>query len=797
MKPERTSPLAQLLAGYRPVHGIPDELLAPDGQVRPVWKNFLDYVSRFAPDELAARLALGDQYLADSGVYFRHVDGDTSQVRAWPLSHVPVLMAEEEWTSIVQALTQRADLLEMVARDVYGPNRLVAEGHLPPMLLARNPEWSRPMVGVEPRSGHFLHFLCFEIGRSPSGQWWVLNDRTQSPSGAGFAVENRVATSRMFSDFAGLDHVRRLESFYRGFRERLFALRGPGAGVPAILTPGPHADTYFEQAYTSRYLGLSLLEGEDLIVERGRTMVRTISGLERVDVLWRRVDAQYADPLEFDEASHIGTPGLAGSVRQQGVTIVNALGSGVLETRALMAFLPRISKHLLGKPLEMPNIATWWCGQAGEREYVRANANAMMISPALSTRLPFDPQDTAALGGELRSHDYASVAEMIDRGAEYLVGQEVVTLSTSPAWVDGALVPRPMALRVFLARGSEGWFAMPGGYARIGHSNDVTAMGMHAGGSCADVWVVSPRPNNEAGAALTVGAAGAVVHNDADADLPSRAADNLYWLGRYVERAEFYTRLMRVYDIRLAANRALPASPLAAHLAKLLGTFGVEAGDDMPAAIADSIHAAARCANRLLDRLSPDGIVAIVRIERSLDEQWGGPTLAARMGDLLRRMIAFSGLANENMYRGAAWRFLSAGRALERAMSTASLAASLAQPDAPAGAMEAALDCADSRLAHHEKYAFGVSCDTVRALLCLDGRNPRSLRHQLDDLRAHLESLPGAVTDGHVSPLMAELLLLHAHVAAQTPEGLTRAELTSIRGRLSALSDRLSATYLR
>ncbi len=812
--------VAAALGAYRTVPGIPDELRAADGGVRPVWQEFLGDFVRFAPAQVTARFALGDQHLADSGVYFRHVDGEGSRVRAWPLSHVPVLVAADEWAALVHALIQRANLLEAVACDVYGPNKLVAEGHLPPMLLARNPEWLRPMVGVRPRSGHFLHFVCFEVGRSPSGRWWVLGDRTQSPSGAGFAVENRVATSRMFSDFAVTARVQPLEPFYGRFRDGLFALRSPGSVPPAIFTPGPHADTYFEQAYISRCLGLSLLEGEDLVVERGRTMVRTVHGLRPIDVLWRRVDAQYADPLEFEEASRLGTPGLAGAVRQGGVTIVNALGSGVLETRALMAFLPRICRHLTGEPLALPNIATWWCGQAAERAYVREHASAMMISPALSTRLPFDPHDTAALGGELHLAGYASVDDMIDRGAEYLVGQEAVTLSTTPSWVDGALVPRPMALRVFLARDGDDWFAMPGGYARIGRGNGVVAMGMHAGGQCADVWVVGSSPVADVGAGKTfvdivpdavLSDDGMAAQRDGAGDeLPSRAADNLYWLGRYIERAEFYTRLARVHDIRRADSGPAGDSALTGYLEGYLRWLGVEtkapadsAASDgsagaaaLPEAIADTIHAAARCANRLLDRLSPDGLVAITRIQRSLEQRGDGTALAARLGDLLRRMIAFSGLAHESMYRGTAWRFLAAGRAVERAQSTVSLAASLAQPGAPSGAMQAALDCADSRLAHHERFAFGMSCESVLALLCLDRRNPRSLRHQLDELHDHVRALPGAITEGRLSPLMAELLTLHTDVATCTPASLDEAALMSIRARVTALSDRLSATYL-
>ncbi|MBL8550242.1 MAG: circularly permuted type 2 ATP-grasp protein [Hyphomonadaceae bacterium] len=778
----------QAPAGYAPVAGAPDELLDESGNVRPVWRAFLDHFSALSPDDIASRFALGDQYLADSGVYFRHADGAVSRERSWPLSHVPVLIAEEEWTAIVAGLSHRADLLEALMRDVYGENALVAEGALPAQLLARNPEWVRPMLGVAPRSGSYLHFVSFELGRSPSGQWWVLNDRTQAPSGAGFALENRGATSRIFADFFPRANVRRLAGFFRSFRAHLDDLRSDGSAPPAILTPGPHADTYFEHAFTARYLGLLLVEGEDLVVEQGRPMVRTISGLKPIDVLWRRIDASFADPLELNEHSRIGTPGLIGALRQQGVTMINAVGSGVLETRALMAFLPRISERLTGEPLRLPNIATWWCGQEAERAHVRANIAAMTVSPAMSTRLSFDPDDMAALAGAMRTDAHTTIEDMLAAEGEALVGQEAVTLSTSPAYIDGALAPRPMTLRVFLARGRDGWFALPGGYARIGRSMDVTALGMHAGGSCTDVWVVadSAQPPD-----TMIQTSGRVVASDPSADLPSRAADNLFWLGRYVERAEYLARLKRAYDIRRAETID---SPLIDYLAGYLRFLGVEIAD-MPSSIVEAVRAAGLCAARLRDRLSPDGLVAITRIERFIDAEAAALPLAARMGELLRRMVGFSGLVHENMYRSLAWRFLSIGRALERAMTTASLVASLTHPDAPAGALEAALDCLDSRLVHQQKYGFSISPETVKALLCLDGANPRALMHQLSELKEHIAVLPGAIADT-MSPTLKAVMQLHTRLAVQAPEELDAGGLLALRAELSALSDALAAAYL-
>ncbi|HEX9857486.1 MAG TPA: circularly permuted type 2 ATP-grasp protein, partial [Paracoccaceae bacterium] len=483
-----------LFARYRPLPGVPDELVDADGRMRPAWAGLVDHLSRLTPAQIEHDFARGDQHLADAGVFFRKYGDATIAGRDWPFSPVPIILPQSEWRDIEAGLIQRADLLERIAADLYGPNRLVAEGHLPASLIAQNPEWLRPMVGVIPRSGHFLHFVAFEIGRGPDGRWWVLSDRTDAPSGAGFALENRVATTRVFPDLYRQSNVHRLAGFFRAFRDALDRLRADPAGRVGILTPGPLTDTYYEQAYIARYLGMALLEGEDLTVENGQLRIRTVQGLAPVDVLWRRMDSIWCDPLELRENSQLGTPGLMSAIRQGNVTMINAPGVGVLETQALMAFLPAISTALTGARLSLPNVATWWCGQDAELAHVRANADRMMIGPAMSTRMPFETNAAYAIGGTLRGGDGADLHRWLTDNAGALVGKELVTLSTTPVYDRGALVPRPMTIRVFLARTPEGWQAMPGGFGRIGSSPDTTAISMRNGGSVADVWVVSDTP---------------------------------------------------------------------------------------------------------------------------------------------------------------------------------------------------------------------------------------------------------------------------------------------------------------
>jgi uncharacterized circularly permuted ATP-grasp superfamily protein/uncharacterized alpha-E superfamily protein len=791
-----TAPLARLLDGYRPPSHVPDELLDGEGRVRPVWRQFIEHFAGMTPQEVAERFALGDQYLRDAGVFFRQSDGPVSKVRSWPLSHVPVLIAEKEWQQIEAGLVQRADLLETVAADLYGDNRLVAEGRLPAELVAQNPEWIRPLVGVRPRNGHYLHFIAFELGRSPDGQWWVLNDRTQAPAGAGFALENRVATKRMYADLYARANVLRLSGFFRVFRDRLLQLRPDGRGSVAIMTPGTHTTTYYEHVYIARYLGLMLVEGEDIVIERGQPMVRTVSGSQPVSVLWRRVDAQFADPLELKESSLIGVPGLVGAVRQGSVDLVNALGSGVLETRALLAFLPRICETVRGEPLKLPNIATWWCGQPAELDYVRANVERMMVSPALSTRMPFDPHDTTVIGGQLRDKSFSSITELLERGASHLVAQEAVTLSTSPAWVDGALVPRPMSIRVFMTRTEHGWVALPGGYARVGRSKDSTAVGMQQGGQIADVWVVSDRDVDPAVSLIPEAAGGSL--RVAPTELPSRTADNLFWLGRYIERTEGLLRMKRAYELRFAEN-ARGETPLLRYVAEYLDAMGIDATSFLPPELKGVIASATGCASRVRDRLSPDGWSAVDELNRAVraaPEVRPGVGAANQLNVLLRYITGFTGLMHENMYRNLGWRFLLLGRDLERAMATASMLASFTDDEAPTGALEVALECADSAIAYRRLYAFALSRETVLEFLGFEADNPRSLRFVLEEILEQVKALPLPEGSGRLSKAYSRILRINTDFAVQEPGAMTPEELHRVRQDLAALSDVLSSTYM-
>lgn len=756
----------------------------------------MDHFLRLKPEQITDLFGKGDQYLRDAGVFFRQYGAAESTERDWPLSHIPVIIHESEWNRISAGLVQRAELLESVVADLYGENRLVAEGHLPASLIGMSKEWLRPLVGVRPRSGHYLSFIAFEIGRGPDGNWWVLGDRTQAPSGAGFALENRIATSRVFSEFYPAAQVYRLAGFFQTFRDALRNLRMERDSQVAILTPGRWNDTYFEHAYIARYLGLMLLEGEDLTVEKGQVMVRTVAGLAPVSVLWSRLDAAYADPLELDERSRLGTPGLVDAVRRGSLTMVNALGSGILETRALLAFLPRI-QALRGEPLKLSNIATWWCGQTAEREHVRENIERMMVGPALSTRPPFEPDGKTVLGGRFEEETQQTVDSYLDTDGALLVGQEAVTLSTTPAYVDGKLVPRPMSIRVFLARTESGWQVMPGGYARIGRTEDATAIAMQRGGSVADVWVVSDYPVE---AVTMLPSEGATYRRGEPGVLPSRAADNLYWLGRYVERAEDVMRLLRAYHVRLAET-ANPEAPLLKAIEAHLETFDVtDVAECVPESLRNTLASAIHSASQVRDRFSIDGWNALNDLAKTARQMAvtakAGDDNARAMGILLRKITGFSGLVHENMYRSVGWRFLSMGRSLERALTMASSLVALMEDGAPEGSLDLVVEIGDSSMTHRSRYAVASNRKTAVDLLALDAQNPRSILYHLAELRTHAEQVAAVVGRGDTPLFLHGVLRIHAALAAMTPETLDTKRLQMLHDEIAALSDVLTTEYL-
>src|SRR4051812_21506608 len=559
--------VAQWTRDYARLPGIPDEYIAQDGTPREVWSRFFGAFAALSPADIERRFGAADRHLREAGVTYR-APGEAAD-KLWPLSHLPLLIGEAEWQELCAAIVQRAELLELVLTDIYGEGRLVAEGAIPAAAVAGSTEYLRPVCGVRPPGGRYLNLYAADIGRGPDGGWWVLNDRTQAPSGAGYALENRLVLSRAFASLYKSMNVERVAPFFEAFRESLRASADRDEPRIGLLTPGQFSQFYFEHATLARYLGFLLVEGDDLAVSGDRIHIRTIAGLKRLDVLLRRVDANYLDPLELDASSHLGVPGLIDVIRKNGVVVANMPGSGVMEARALLGFLPSLARRFFSEELKIPHIATWWCGQKSAREHVLSRLDDFAIEGAYVRGVPGFPGNGPVLASELSAVERERLKTAIEHRGIDFVGQELVRLSTMPVWDQGRIAPRPFVLRMFAAATQDGWTVMPGGFCRIADRLDARAVSMGEGTRAADVWVVS----DKAVAATTLlPAPDSVRIRRVAGVLPSRAADNLFWLGRYLERAEATLRLVRA--LGLHRDRAAPSQHSMERIARLLVAWG-------------------------------------------------------------------------------------------------------------------------------------------------------------------------------------------------------------------------------
>jgi uncharacterized circularly permuted ATP-grasp superfamily protein/uncharacterized alpha-E superfamily protein len=794
---------------YVRLPGIPDEYIAQDGTPRPVWSRFFDAFAALAPADIERRFGAADRHLREAGVTYR-APGESAD-RLWPLSHLPLLIDEAEWQQLAAAIVQRAELLELVLSDIYGEGRLVAEGAIPAAAIAGSAEYLRPVCGIKPPGGRYLSLYAADVGRGPDGRWWVLGDRTQAPSGSGYALENRLVLSRALASLYKSMNVERVAPFFEAFRDALRA--SPDRDEPRIgvLTPGAFSETYFEHATLARYLGFLLVEGDDLAVSGDRIHIRTVAGLKRLDVLLRRVDSNFLDPLELDASSHLGVPGLIDVLRKDGVVVANMPGSGVLEARALLGFLPSLCQRFFGEELKMPHIATWWCGQKAAREEVLSRLDEVAIEGAYGQGVPGFQSNGPVLAAELSSSERERLkAALNERGIDY-VGQELVRLSTMPVWDQGRITPRPFVLRVFAAATPNGWTLMPGGFCRIAEQPDARAVSMGDGARAADVWVVSEK---QVSTRTLLPASDSVRIRRIAGVLPSRAADNLFWLGRYLERAEATLRLVRALGMQ--HRDAVKGSPNQMHaverIQRLLVTWGAasQASRMQPAkVIAEAlqseerfgsalslVRSAQRTATSLRERLSPDAWQVITEMTERLAheiEDDDGIVSAAEL--TLQELASFAGLAQENMNRAAGWRFLEMGRRAERAINTTRFARQFAYDEAGEEDLDVLLTLVDCQITYRSRYLVAPLLAPVRDLAVLDPYNPRSVAFQVLSLTEHILSLPALRESGLIERPQRLAVAVQATLTTAEAATLDTKTLFALEQDLLNLADAIGLHY--
>ena len=406
-----------------------DECSSGPATIRPHWRSLIASLDRLGREELGLRAENSRRILAEHGVscFVNRNGGGTDE--PWQLDLLPLVIGAEEWRHLEAGLIQRARLLDLILSDLYKTQRLVRDGFVPAPLVFANPGYLRACQAIEVKGGTYLQTYAADLGRSSDGRWWVIADRTQAPAGLGFAMENRSVLWRVLPEAMRDVQPRPVLDASRIRRATLRFTPQP-VDNPSIvlLTPGPRNEAYFEHAYLSRLLGLTLVEGDDLTVRNRRLFIKTLDGLRPADVVLRRVSDAFCDPLELRGDSLLGVPGLVEAARAGHVGIGNPLGTGLLESPAFMPFLPGLCRHLLGQELRLPSLATWWCGQAREQMYVRERFEELVLRPA------FNLAGRAVTPALLDPAQRADLLEQLRLRPHEFVGQEHVHLSRAPVW---------------------------------------------------------------------------------------------------------------------------------------------------------------------------------------------------------------------------------------------------------------------------------------------------------------------------------------------------------------------------
>jgi uncharacterized circularly permuted ATP-grasp superfamily protein/uncharacterized alpha-E superfamily protein len=801
-----------------------DELAFDGKTVRPHWAPFIDSLQAIGADELRHRWERAERRIRENGITYNIYTDPQGANRPWSIDPVPLLVPSEEWRFIEAGIIQRAELLSILLEDIYGPRRLIASGDLPAALLFANPAFLRPLSAIPVPKQSALHLLAVDLARSPDGQWWVLADRTQAPSGAGYALENRTLISDVLPDIFAHSNVLRLAPFFRAQREALMGLARSDNPQVVLLTPGPYNETYFEHSYLARYLGFPLVEGPDLTVRDRRVFLKTVEGLRPVDVILRRVDDSFCDPLELRGESFLGVAGLIDSIAAGNVAVANALGSGVIETAAIMPFLPGLSTKLLGERLKLPSVATWWCGQEPALNWVLDHLNAVVVKPAFPVR-PMEPIFGAGLA---KAEQQKITGQLRARPWEY-VAQEQVALSTAPVWSRSHFHSRSLVLRTYVLNTGSGWVAMPGGLVRVAGAEG-PVVSMQRGGHSKDAWVLWDGPVSTF--SMLRPRTQPVELRRTPSDLPSRAADNLFWLGRYADRAECIARLLRCLMSRVRqANRlellcllrlheclgsdysTLPNDRRATESELEQELISVMTDPKRPDSLVATLAELQRVGGKVRERLSTDLSRLIGQLGDSArtEEYMTFVEYTAVLDGCLELLSALSGMERENITRGPGWLFMSLGRRLERAIYSVG---ELRQITAPLDAdswplLEYMLEVADSSMTYRSRYFTTLQPVAVLDVLMADGSNPRSLEFQLSHLADLYQKLPrhspedlSAIQRAMASVRVLDLRTIHFPLpgADQLPsssEAVLKLDrvLESIQDLLPSWAENISNTY--
>lgn len=807
---------------------VHNEVYDADGQVRPHWQKFLNALRTVSPLEFGRRNAQADRMLRENGVNYHSATDGGEGARPWRLDLLPMITTSADWSTLELGLTQRARLLNLLIADIYGPRKMIDEGILPPEVLYANPEFLRPFCDIRRSDLNPMFLYAAELARSADGQWWVMADRSEAPAGPGFALENRIVSSRSMPSAFKQIQVERLAPFFAKLQNALRRRLPRPTESPRIvlLSSGPTHPYYFEDVYLARYLGYTMVEGGDLAVRNDVVFMKTLSGLVPVDIVLARCAESGLDPLELGGYAAHGVPGLLNAMRSGNVTISNTPGCGIVGAPVFMAFLPQLCQRLLGEPLRMPSISTWWCGDPVSLHQVLSRMHELVLKPAFQKS-----GGEEVIVADLTAEDRQKLVSRVQSEPYAWVAQEKIARSGVPVWTEGGVRCGHAAVRAFLVEDENNWNLMPGGLIRIAPDTGPMQLSVAAGDGSKDLWVLADRK---------VDPVSLLTPRDMPAELrrtsalfPSRVADNLFWLGRSLDRCDFLGRLVRALAERLIGEGNVDMTEIK-FLARALSEMGqLEPGfvvdgmesqlpslaEALPLAVYDpneygglarTVKDLTRLASLVRDWISPDTWhrinVTSEAFRATPAKEWHDlADVVSSSNTLIGDLASVSGLISDGMNRGPSWRFLELGRCIERAGATARMliTAELKRGPVSPSLLKTMVEILDVRMTYRFRYRENLQRNAVLDLAITDDTNPRSLAYQIDRLVSHVDRLPGY----EARPLRSEemrLVMEAAHavrmlttedLAASTPKAVLAA-LKTVDDSMTRLSDTLTNKYL-
>ena len=776
-----------LLNSYKKTINSYDEVIDHDGQVKPYWQSLFDTLESIGIEELELRNQEIINKLKENGVTYNVYNADNGGNRAWKLDPIPFLIHQKEWQNIEKGLKQRAHLLDLILKDIYGPQLLIKKNIIPAELVFDNSGFLQPCFDVKQKLQNQLLIYACDMARGPDGKMWLLDNRTQSPSGSGYTLENRTVMAKVFPELNKNIYRNRLSPYFIHLQQTVATLGNLSNENPKVvfLTPGADNETYFEHVYLSSYLGYTLVQGSDLLVRDGFVWLKSIDGLERVDVIIRRVDDEWCDPLELRQNSLLGVPGLLQVMRMGNVAVVNPPGASVVENYGMMAFMQNACKFLLDEPLQMNSVATWWCGQTKELNFVLSNLHRLIIKKA-NRKQGFK----SLYGRQMSKEDLEKLRQMILKNPKDFVAQEEVSLSTTPSFIDGKLVPRFAAIRTFLVSDGNDYKVMQGGLTRSSPVKDKFVISNQLGGLSKDTWIVTDTPT-EHYERIVIRKTSNNQHNNS---LTSRNAENLFWVGRLFERTMALTSFLKIVLDRLNENVNDKAKKQQeylvvlfksiTHLTKTYPGFAEEVDDSIfenpepelfslinngkkAGSVAYDIQSFLRTSNQVSDKWNTDTRRILNLIEDNLQSLRNSHSInqvSHNLDKLYTRLFAFYGNIFETLPRDSGFYLLEAGKNIERILSLVSVLRSAFSfknnDEVETVLMEAVLENHHLLAQYRYIYKSHWSLVAVLNMAFLEINLPYTLSYLLDALSSCLSKLPKNIDSNRLN--IAERTVLEA-----------------------------------